>query len=118
MNAITVTRNDVIDIEKPDLLEDSRALAARFQIMHEQTMRELDEALKEARIGTATYLNHLIAREKLEANYISTLMELGLITRAPANYYVEKFEFKSTVGLMPQSGRDTTMFDPPTIDAE
>jgi hypothetical protein len=113
--ALTVSTTRLQNVESL-LDEDASVLAAKYHVMHEQTMQQLNDALAEAKIGTATYLNHLIAREKLEANYLSTLMDLGLIRRAPVNYNVERFDFKATVGLMPDAALHSRTA--PFIDAE
>lgn len=113
MSEVSITRTDV---QPASLLqEDASVLAAKYREMHKQTMEQLNDALAQAKAGTSTYLNYLVAREKLEANYLSTLMDLGMITRAPINYNVERFDFRATVGLMPDAAQRRT---PPFIDAE
>jgi hypothetical protein len=99
--------------------EDPSLTAARYSLRMQEAKDLLDESLRRSNIGTRTYLDHLVARCRLDAEYIQTLQNLGLLPLQLGTSVQEKYEFKATVGLSPDSGRRVNMFDPPkTIDAE
>jgi hypothetical protein len=99
------------------LEEDPSLVAAQFSLRHQETIRLIDEAILQAKAGTATYLNHLIARCRLDTEYIQTLQALGILPHSLGAAVREEYHFKATVGLIDlQSGRrDINMFK--TIDA-
>lgn len=101
------------------LEEDPSLTAARYALRMQEAKDLLDESIRQSNVGTKTYLDHLVARCRLDAEYIQTLQNLGLLPLQLGTSVQEKYEFKATVGLSPDSGRRVNMFDPPKIiDAE
>jgi hypothetical protein len=101
------------------LEEDPSLTAARYSLRMQEAKDLLDESIRQSKSGTKTYLDHLVARCRLDAEYIQTLQALGLLPHSLGTAVREEYHFKATVGLMdPQSGRDINMFNPKTIDAE
>jgi hypothetical protein len=96
------------------LLEEDPALtAARFSLRMKEAKALLDESLHQSNIGTKTYLDHIVARCRLDADYITTLQTLGLLPHQLGASVVEKYEFKSKVGMWIDGTRRVDMFDEP-----
>ena len=96
--------------------EDPSLTAARYSLRMQEAKDLLDESIRQSKCGTKTHLDHLVARCRLDAEYIQTLQKLGLLPLQLGISVQEKYEFKATSGLMDsQSRQDINMF---TIDAE
>ena len=99
------------------LEEDPSLTAARYSLRMQEVKDLLDESIRQSKSGTKTHLDHLVARCRLDAEYIQTLQALGLLPHSLGTAVREEYHFKATVGLMdPQSRRDINMFNPKTID--
>src|SRR6266576_171929 len=93
------------------LEEDPSLTAARYSIRMQEAKDLLDESIRQSNVGTKTYLDHLVARCRLDAEYIQTLQNLGLLPLQLGTSVQEKYECKATSGRMdPQSRRDINMF--------
>jgi hypothetical protein len=96
------------------LLEEDPALtAARYALRMQEAKDLLDESICQSNVGTKTYLDHLVARCRLDAEYIQTLQNLGLLPHQLGTAVTEKYEFRSSVGLWSDaSTRTVDMFNP------
>jgi hypothetical protein len=101
------------------LEEDPSLTAARYSLRMQEAKQLLDESIRQSKSGTKTHLDHLVARCRLDAEYIQTLQGLGLLPQSLGTSVREEYHFKATVGLMPDAANNSRrLFDPPTIDAE
>ena len=97
------------------LEEDPSLTAARYSLRMQEVKDLLDESIRQSKSGTKTHLDHLVARCRLDGEYITTLQALGLLPHSLGTAVREEYHFTATVGLMDQSKRrDVNMF---TIDA-
>jgi len=100
------------------LEEDPSLTAARYALRMQEAKDLLDESIRQSNVGTKTYLDHLVARCRLDAEYIQTLQALGLLPHSLGAAVVEKYEFSSSVGMWTDATRTVDMFDNPKADAE
>jgi hypothetical protein len=97
------------------LEEDPSLTAARYTLRMQEAKDLLDESLRQSNVGTKTYLDHVVARCRLDAEYIQTLQTLGLLPHQLGASVVEKYEFSSKVGMwVDASKRTVDLFDGPT----
>lgn len=81
------------------LIEEGPSLtAARYAIRLQEAKDLLDESIRQSNIGTKTYLDHLMARCRLDAEYTEVLQNLGLLPHRLGAAVVEKYEFSTPVG--------------------
>jgi len=100
------------------LEEDPSLTAARYALRMQEAKDLLDESIRQSNVGTKTYLDHLVARCRLDAEYIEVLQNLGLLPHHLGAAVIEKYEFSSSVGMWADATRTVDMFDNPKTDAE
>jgi hypothetical protein len=100
------------------LEEDPSLTAARYALRMQEAKDLLDESIRQSNVGTKTYLDHLVARCRLDAEYIEVLQNLGLLPHHLGAALVEQYEFSSSVGIWADATRTVDMFDNPKADAE
>lgn len=81
------------------LEEDPSLTVARYAHRMREATNLLDESIRQTQSGTRTHLDHLLARCRLDAEYIEVLQNLGLLPHQLGAAVVEKYEFRSSVGL-------------------
>jgi rubrerythrin len=121
MNALTVRTYKTI--AKRVMTEDVDTTIGRLTATHERHMQILEDALKEAKPGTKTFLDYVRILEDMENRFTELMQSLGVLPKNLGNSTVTKYEFTSSMGLMPEDERNkrsVDMFTAParTIEGE
>jgi len=85
----------------------------RYVVNHERNMARLEKLLKVSEGRSA--LMCIVQMERLSHDFCRLLMDMGVISRAALTHTVVNYEFKATVGLVPEEarGRRVDMFEAP-----
>jgi rubrerythrin len=110
-------------IAKRVMTEDVDTTIGRLTATHERHMQILEDALKEAKPGTKTFLDYVRILEDMENRFTELMQSLGVLPKNLGNSTVTKYEFTSSMGLMPEDERNkrsVDMFTAParTIEGE
>ncbi len=97
-------------IAKRVMTEDVDTTIGRLTATHERHMQILEDALKEAKPGTKTFLDYVRILEDMENRFTELMQSLGVLPKNLGNSTVTKYEFTSSGGCMEPSGRTVDMF--------
>ena len=81
------------------LEEDPSLTVARYAHRMKEATNLLDESIHQTQSGTRIHLDHLLARCRLDAEYIEVLQKVGLLPHQLGAAVIEKYEFRSSVGM-------------------
>jgi hypothetical protein len=94
------------------LQEDVDVVVGRLTSTHERHMKMLEDALSVVTPGSKMFLEYVTKLESMENAFTELMQSLSVLPKTLGNSTMTKFEFTSTVGIMPPSGRDVNQFNP------
>ena len=105
MNALTKAARSVIDRPVEEVI-------GEIVVRHKLSMARLEKMLTKLPPGR-TYLQTVLTMERLANEHVELLMDMGALSRAAQLSTVVKYQFSSSMGCMPPSGRTVSMFEAP-----
>jgi len=110
-------------IAKRVMTEDVDTTIGRLTATHERHMQQLEASLQDAKPGTKGYIDHIRILEEMENRFTELMQRLGVLPKNLGSSTVTKYQFSSSIGIMPEDKRDRRsvgMFTAPgrAIDGE
>jgi hypothetical protein len=105
MNALTKAARSIIDRPVEEVI-------GEIVIRHKRSMSRLEKMLRSLPAGR-TKLQVIMAMERLANEHTELMMDMGALSRAAQLSTVVKYQFSSSMGCMPPSGRTVSMFEAP-----
>ena len=110
-------------IAKRVMTEDVDTTIGRLTATHERHMQLLEASLQDAKPGTKGYIDHIRILEEMENRFTELMQGLGVLPKNLGSSTVTKYQFSSSIGIMPEDKRDRRsvgMFTAPgrAIDGE
>jgi len=110
-------------IAKRVMTEDVDSTIGRLTATHERHMQLLEASLQDAKPGTKGYIDHIRILEEMENRFTELMQGLGVLPKNLGSSTVTKYQFSSSIGIMPEDKRDRRsvgMFTAPgsAIDGE
>ena len=110
-------------IAKRVMTEDVDTTIGRLTATHERHMQLLEASLQDAKPGTKGYIDHIRILEEMENRFTELMQSLGVLPKNLGSSTVTKYQFSSSIGIMPEDKRDRRsvgMFTAPgrAIDGE
>jgi hypothetical protein len=88
------------------LTEEIDTTIGRLTETHERHMQLLEPSLQDAKPGAKGYIDHSRILEEMENRFTELMQGLGVLPRNLGNSTVTKYQFSSSIGIMPEDERD------------
>jgi len=100
------TNRTLKTIARRVLEQDVDATIGELFLRHQTHIKLLEDALVLAVPGTRTYLQYVTKLEELQNSFVELCQSLGVLPKNLGNSTVTKYQFSSSIGIMPEDARD------------